>query len=233
MLVLRAFAVAVAIAAAAAAAAAITITTTAAAADPRSSPLTATRTPQVTVYEGPKECDEANTVKDGDNLKMHYTGTIDQSSEKGEKGKKFDSSRDRGATFDVQIGRGRVIQGWDKGLVGLCKGAKATLVIPPDMGYGDRGAGADIPGGATLNFDVEVVDITEGPPEPNIFKDLDGDEDGKLSKEEVLAFFKKQGRDELPEGLWEKEDKNEDGVISWEEFSGPKGKTAPPLKDEV
>ena len=90
---------------------------------------------------------------------MHYTGTIDQSSEKGEKGKKFDSSRDRGATFDVQIGRGRVIQGWDKGLVGLCKGAKATLVIPPDMGYGDRGAGADIPGGATLNFDVEVVDI--------------------------------------------------------------------------
>ena len=57
--------------------------------------------------------------------------------------------------------------------------------------------------------------------------------DGKLSKEEVLAFFKKQGRDELPEGLWEKEDKNEDGVISWEEFSGPKGKTAPPLKDEV
>ena len=96
-----------------------------------------------------------------------------------------------------------------------------------------RGAGADIPGGATLNFDVEVVDITEGPPEPNIFKDLDGDVDGKLSKEEVLAFFKKQGRDELPEGLWEKEDKNEDGVISWEEFSGPKGKTAPPLKDEV
>ena len=49
----------------------------------------------------------------------------------------------------------------------------------------------------------------------------------------MLAFFKKQGRDERPEGLWEKEDKNEDGVISWEEFSGPKGKTAPPLKDEV
>ena len=64
-------------------------------------------------------------------------------------------------------------------------------------------------------------------------QDLDVDEDAKLTKEEVLAFFKKQGRDELPEGLWEKEDKNEDGVISWEEFSGPKGKTAPPLKDEV
>ena len=169
----------------------------------------------------------ARTSKPGDRLKMHYTGTLYSSC------KKFDSSRDRGATFDFEIGAGRVIQGWDEGLVGLCKGAKATLIIPPALGYGDRGAGADIPGGATLNFDVEVVDITEGPPEPNIFKDLDGDEDGKLSKEEVLAFFKKQGRDELPEGLWEKEDKNEDGVISWEEFSGPKGKTAPPLKDEV
>ena len=111
---------------------------------------------QVTVYDGPKECDEDTKVKVGDNLKMHYTGTIDQSSTAGEKGKKFDSSRDRGSTFDVQIGRGRVIKGWDEGLVGLCKGAKATLVIPPDMGYGERGAGADIPGGATLNFDAEA-----------------------------------------------------------------------------
>ena len=93
------------------------------------------------------------------------------------------------------------------------------------MHHHERGSGQPLP--------PKVVDITEGPPEPNIFKDLDGDVDGKLSKEEVLAFFKKQGRDELPEGLWEKEDKNEDGVISWEEFSGPKGKTAPPLKDEV
>ena len=54
-----------------------------------------------------------------------------------------------------------VIKGWDEGIVGLCKGAKAILVIPPEMGYGASGAGADIPGGATLNFDVEVVDIGE------------------------------------------------------------------------
>ena len=60
---------------------------------------------------------------------MHYTGTIDQSSATGEKGKKFDSSRDRGQTFDVAIGTGQVIKGWDEGIVGLCLGAKANLII--------------------------------------------------------------------------------------------------------
>jgi FKBP-type peptidyl-prolyl cis-trans isomerase len=93
---------------------------------------------------------------------MHYTGTIDESSETGEKGSKFDSSRDRGSTFDFQIGVGQVIKGWDEGIVGLCVGAKAKLIIPPEMGYGAQGAGGVIPGGATLNFDVEVVDISEG-----------------------------------------------------------------------
>ena len=90
------------------------------------------------------------------------------------------------------------------------------------------GAGGAIPGGATLRFDVEVVDFsTDGPgPQPpqNIFKELDVlPEDGKLSKEEVLSFFKRQGKDELPPGMWESEDKDGDGFISWEEFSGPKG----------
>jgi len=182
----------------------------------------------VNVYEGPTTCDDAEKVKSGDQLKMHYTGTIDQSSKTGEPGKQFDSSRSRGQPFDVQIGVGQVIAGWDKGIVGLCKGAKATLVIPPEMGYGENGAGGDIPGGATLNFDVEVVDITEAPPEPNLFKELDADGDKKLTKEEVLEHFKKQGQNELPEGLWEEEDKNGDGHIDWDEFGGPKGN-----KDEL
>lgn len=65
----------------------------------------------VTVYEGPKECDEADTVKVGDHLNMHYTGTVDESSETGEKGAKFDSSRDRGNTFDFKVGTGMVIKG--------------------------------------------------------------------------------------------------------------------------
>jgi len=75
---------------------------------------------------------------------------------------------------------------------------------------------------------VEVVDITEAPPEPNLFKELDADGDKKLTKEEVLEHFKKQGQNELPEGLWEEEDKNGDGHIDWDEFGGPKGN-----KDEL
>ena len=109
---------------------------------------------KVDVYEGPTECDNAAKVMTGSYLQMHYTGKIDESSETGEKGKEFDSSRGGGDTFDFQVGAGQVIKGWDEGLLGLCKGAKATLVIPPEMGYGEQGAGGDIPGGATLNFDV-------------------------------------------------------------------------------
>ena len=118
--------------------------------------LEAAQAVSVTVYEGPTECEDSEKVVAGKYLSMHYTGTIDASSATGTGGKQFDSSRDRGNTFDFKIGTGQVIKGWDNGLVGLCKGAKATLIIPPEEGYGDRGAGGDIPGGATLNFDVEV-----------------------------------------------------------------------------
>jgi len=178
----------------------------------------------VTVTDGPTECADEEKVAAGMNLSMHYTGSIDESSETGEKGKVFDSSVGRGQTFDFEIGQGRVIKGWDEGLVGLCKGAKATLVIPPEMGYGESGAGADIPGGATLKFEVEVVDISDdAPPQPNFFAQIDTDGSGDLTKEEVEAYFKDVVGRDIPEGLWEGEDKDGDGIISWEEFSGPKG----------
>jgi len=188
---------------------------------------------QVTVYEGPKECEDADKVVAGKYISMHYTGTIDASSAAGEPGKQFDSSRNREGTFDFPIGRRQVIKGWDEGLLGLCKGAKATLVIPPEMGYGESGAGADIPGGATLNFDVEVVSIGGGaPPEANLFLELDTNKDKKLSEEEVGAYFKKQGQ-EMPEGLIDNEDKDKDGFLSWEEFGGPKGDAEPSYEEEL
>mmetsp|Transcript_1565 Transcript_1565/g.2147 ORF Transcript_1565/g.2147 Transcript_1565/m.2147 type:complete len:210 (-) Transcript_1565:212-841(-) len=187
----------------------------------------------VTVTDGPKECEDSDKVLAGKYLSMHYTGTIDESSATGEKGKKFDSSRDRDQTFDFQIGQGSVIKGWDEGLIGLCKGAKATLVIQPAAGYGDRGAGADIPAGATLNFDVEVVDIGDkAPPGPNFFDLIDTNKDHKISKEEMTEFFAGQGMDTIPDGLWEDEDKDGDGFITWAEFNGPKGEVDP-SKDEL
>lgn len=146
------------------------------------------------------------------------------------RGKKFDSSRDRGNTFDFAIGSGQVIKGWDEGLMGLCIGAKVVLIIPPEMGYGDRGAGGAIPGGATLNFDVEVVDIKEGPPkQPNLFEVIDVDESGDLTKEEIAAWWLENNGGDLPADLWDTEDKNKDGVVDWDEFSGPKG-NGPPTK---
>merc|ERR1719361_2295147 len=203
----------------AAAAAALTISTTTAA------------ELKVDVYEGDTDCADDKKVKKGDHVKMHYTGTIDESSETGTKGKKFDSSRDRNQPFDTQIGVGQVIKGWDEGVAGLCVGSKAKLIIPPDMGYGASGAGGDIPGGATLNFDVEVLEITDGPPPPpNYFTMIDTNGDGFIDEEELSAYFKNMDVDTVPEGLWEREDKDKDGKISWEEFSGPKG-TEPPKEE--
>lgn len=175
-------------------------------------------------YAGPKTCVDEDKVLKGRYLKMHYTGTIHRSSKTGEKGKLFDSSRGRGQTFDFQIGAGQVIKGWDIGLLNLCKGTKANIVIPPEMGYGDQGAGTDIPGGATLNFDVEVVDVSNvPPPAPDLFREIDTDEDGKLTKDEVEKFFQEKHGNGIPNELWENEDKDQDGFISWEEFGGSKG----------
>ena len=186
---------------------------------------------KVTVYEGPKECEDKEKVQKGNFLKMHYTGTIDESSPTGEKKKEFDSSRGRNQTFDFAVGTGQVIQGWDNGLIGLCKGAKATLVIPAEEGYGAGGSGATIPGGATLNFDVEVVDVSaEAPPaqpEENLFETIDEDKSGKLTEEEVKKWFKEVQKQDMPADLMKQEDKNNDGFIDWEEFGGPKGDKAP------
>lgn len=112
----------------------------------------------VRVYDGPTACSTEETVMPGKRLGMHYTGTIDASSKTGTPKMTFDSSRSRGQVFRFTVGAHEVIQGWDTGLLGLCKGAKAILVIPPSLGYGAQGIGP-IPGGATLNFDVEVVTV--------------------------------------------------------------------------
>jgi|EP00908_Phaeocystis_cordata_P008336 FK506-binding protein 14 len=175
------------------------------------------------VYEGPTECSEAQKVKVGDQIQMHYTGTIDESSQAGEPGKQFDSSRDRDSVRAVMIGVGQVIQGWDQGLIGLCQGAKAILVVPPELGYGSHGAGDVIPGGATLRFDVEVVSVSEPPAQPNLFDELDEDEDGVLTPEEIVVHFRRHDpRAELPPTLMEQEDANKDGGVSREEFGGPR-----------
>jgi peptidylprolyl isomerase len=94
--------------------------------------------------------------KTGQTCVMHYTGWL---YENGAKGKKFDSSVDRGEPFEFPIGTRRVIAGWDEGVATMKVGGKRTLIIPPALGYGARGAGGVIPPNATLIFEVELLDV--------------------------------------------------------------------------
>ncbi|MBC8030584.1 MAG: FKBP-type peptidyl-prolyl cis-trans isomerase [Pyrinomonadaceae bacterium] len=92
----------------------------------------------------------------GETVLVNYTGLLSS-------GVKFDSSLDRGQPFDFPLGKGRVIKGWDEGIAKLRVGEQATLIIPPQLGYGERGAGGVIPPNATLIFLVELVGIKETP----------------------------------------------------------------------
>jgi len=186
---------------------------------------------KVDVISVPEGCEVKS--KKGDMLTMHYTGTLVD-------GTKFDSSLDREQPFTFQIGVGQVIKGWDQGLLDMCVGEKRKLTIPPSLGYGDRGAGNVIPGGATLLFDVELINIGDSPPTTNVFKEIDADKDNMLSREEVSEYLKKQmiaadgdnpsddvknmlaDHDKLVEEIFQHEDKDKNGFISHAEFSGPK-----------
>jgi len=101
----------------------------------------------------PKDCTRKS--KHGDSLEVHYDGMLYKNN------KVFDSSRDREEPFRFTIGNGQVIKGWDKGMLGMCIGEKRKLVVPSNLGYGDVGAGHDIPGGATLVFEVELMNISD------------------------------------------------------------------------
>lgn len=94
-----------------------------------------------------------NTVVEGDTVQVHYIGTLRDGTE-------FDNSRKRGQPFEFTVGEGRVIPGWEQGLVGMREGGQRILVIPPEMAYGEEGVGP-IPGNATLVFAIELLDIIE------------------------------------------------------------------------
>jgi FKBP-type peptidyl-prolyl cis-trans isomerase FkpA len=96
------------------------------------------------------------TPKPGQTAVVHYTGWLYQD---GAKGKKFDSSVDRGQPFEFPLGQHRVIGGWDEGVASMKVGGKRTLIIPPELGYGARGAGGVIPPNATLIFEIELLGV--------------------------------------------------------------------------
>ena len=140
--------------------AALALVTTAAGVIPTGSPTPAAAQQTMTTASGLKITDSkvgtGATPRPGQTCVMHYTGWL---YENGQKGRKFDSSVDRGQPFEFNIGRGMVIKGWDEGVATMKVGGKRTLIIPPDLGYGARGAGGVIPPNATLLFEVELLGV--------------------------------------------------------------------------
>jgi peptidylprolyl isomerase len=114
-----------------------------------------TEMPDGLKYTDTKTGDGA-TARAGNKVSVHYTGWL---SDNGTKGKKFDSSVDRGQPFQFTLGAHQVIAGWDEGVAGMKVGGKRTLTIPPELGYGARGAGGAIPPNATLIFEVELLQV--------------------------------------------------------------------------
>lgn len=98
-------------------------------------------------------------AKAGDEVSVHYTGWLYDQAAADRRGEKFDSSVDRGEPFVFMVGAGRVIRGWDDGIPGMRVGGKRELLIPAELGYGAKGAGGVIPPGASLVFEVELLDI--------------------------------------------------------------------------
>ena len=102
---------------------------------------------------------DGEPAQNGMSVSVHYTGWLFDETAAEKKGRKFDSSRDRGQPFRFTLGVGQVIAGWDQGVAGMKPGGQRTLTISPDLGYGASGAGGVIPPNATLVFDVELLAI--------------------------------------------------------------------------
>jgi FKBP-type peptidyl-prolyl cis-trans isomerase FkpA len=102
---------------------------------------------------------KGKTAGQGSKVFMHYTGWLYKTMAPRQRGRKFDSSHDRGEPLDFVLGTGRVIKGWDQGIMGMKVGGKRTLIIPSHLAYGSRGAGDMIGPGADLIFDVELMDV--------------------------------------------------------------------------
>jgi FKBP-type peptidyl-prolyl cis-trans isomerase len=127
---------------------------------PKESPAAARPAPSVAPASAAELVIEDVTVgtgrpaKKGDAVSVHYVGTLDD-------GSIFDTSRERGQPFSFILGQGKVIAGWEQGVVGMREGGRRRLVVPSHLGYGEGGSPPKIPGGATLHFDIELLQVVE------------------------------------------------------------------------
>lgn len=163
--------------------------------------------------------------KYGDMLLVHYEGFLESN------GTMFHSSRKHGDMNPVwfTLGIREVIKGWDKGLQDMCSGERRKLTIPPSLGYGKEGQGK-IPPSSTLIFDIELMEIRNGPRSHESFRDMDLNDDWKLSRQEVKQYLKKEfekhgyspndtHHEVMVDDIFKNEDEDKDGFISVREFT--------------
>ncbi|XP_031573973.1 FK506-binding protein 2-like [Actinia tenebrosa] len=171
---------------------------------------------RIGIMRKPKKC--AQETKHGDHLTVKYNATLVD-------GTLLVPTRN----LEFTIGEGSMIQGWDQGLLDMCVGEIRELVAPPSYGYGELQVGDAIPPKAHLTFYIELLDIKDGQPKPDIFGQVDINGDGLISHDEVAAYLRKES---IPDGdgdsshqtviteIFNEEDKDNDGYISLNEFQG-------------
>ena len=194
----------------------------------------------------PEQCTRA--AKKGDHVHVHFEAYIDESSAAGEAGRLYERSRapegavaagghkaTRDVPLAIMLGAGHALPALDRdGLLGMCVGEKRTLVIPPELGYGEHGKHKLVPPGATLRYVVELIKIDEeqhAPQHDNVFQEADADGDGKIVFDELKGWFQKThslGDEAKVREVFDMDDRDKNGHIDWDEFSGPKG-----LRDEL
>jgi len=179
--------------------------------------------------QNPTSCADDETIAVDSYVRIHFHGILNEDSDSPRAG--THAASDFGYTF--QIGSENSIAGLNRGLDGLCKGGKVVIVVPPEMAFGDKGYGRKIPPNATIDFDIEILDVSRNELPPlNIFDMIDLNGDLVVSQEEYGKFFAQLGN-LMPTSQWNEEDKNGDGVLSWDEFPLAKGDTPPLSKDEL
>jgi len=165
-------------------------------------------------------------AEEGDMLTAEFHGFLANGHER------FESSHDSKKPSSFKIGHGYMIKGLERGLLQVCVGEKRRVHIPAVLAYGKVGDGKNVPPGADLVYDVEVIHIQKGTTPPNIFAKIDLNKDSMISREEMGAFILETGRtvtlrgqseiDNVVEEIFNLEDINEDGFVDLSEFSGPK-----------
>ena len=194
---------------------------------------------EVEVYRGPSvreqtRCPPKVRVNKKDYVTLHYNATIDKSSATGKKGLLVDSTHKEHTDYPepimLHMGDNDPMLGWTKGLLGLCSGDYVYLVVPPKLAYGDEGDGGDIPGGATLKLDIEIVTVHANPQmhyrylqgAERMFREMDSDGDGKVTMEEMEIYLNVPedypNRESYIRQHFQLSDYNKDGTVSVEEF---------------